>query len=144
MLPISGENLERLIPQKRPFVLVSTLQSIEGNSCTTTFRFEPDHVLCEDGVLSMAGLLENMAQSSGCKMGFEDYIQGKTPRVGFIGEVRDFTYSRLPLAGEELITEITIESQVFGSVSVIAGKVMLGHQEIASCRMKVFFETDSA
>jgi hypothetical protein len=83
-----------------------------------------------------------MAQSSGCKMGYENFMQGKPARAAFIGEVREFTYSRLPKAGELLTTEITIENMVFGSVVVIAGKVKVGREAIASCKMKVFFETD--
>lgn len=143
MFPISGPQLENLIPQKHPFVLISSLKEINDKTCVTTFTINDGHVLCDNGKLSLAGLLENMAQSSGCKLGYEDFMEGRKPRVGFIGEVRDFQFSRLPAVGEELTTEITIESKVFGSVTVISGKVHTGGEEIASCRMKVFFEPDS-
>ncbi|MBL0308168.1 MAG: 3-hydroxyacyl-ACP dehydratase [Bacteroidetes bacterium] len=142
MFPINGEKLEQLIPQKKPFVLISSLSSVTDKTCTTTFSFDADHVLCEDGKLSMAGLLENMAQTSGCKLGYEDYLNGKPPRIGFIGEIRDFVYTRLPIIGEELTTEITIENQVFGTVTVVSGRIMNAGNEIASCRMKVFFEPE--
>lgn len=142
MFPISGEKLQTLIPQKPPFVLINSLKEVQDKTCTTIFHFDEHHVLCDHGKLSLAGLLENMAQTAGCKMGYEDYTKGKSPRVGFIGEVRDFVYSRLPKAGEELTTEITIENQVFGSVTVVSGKILLGSEQIASCRMKVFFEAE--
>lgn len=142
MFPISGEKLEALIPQKHPFVLINSLKKVQDKTCTTTFQFDEHHVLSDQGKLSLAGLLENMAQTAGCKMGYDDYMNGKPPRVGFIGEVRDFIYSRLPKAGEELTTEITIENQVFGSVTVVSGKILLGGEQIASCRMKVFFEAE--
>lgn len=142
MLPISGQELINLIPQKPPFVLISSLQSVKDNTCITSFNFDNTHILCENGKLSAAGLLENMAQSAGCKMGFEDFLSGKKPRVGFIGEVRDFEFTRRPTAGEELMTEITIENKIFGAVTVMSGKVLIGTQQIASCKMKVFFQPD--
>jgi predicted hotdog family 3-hydroxylacyl-ACP dehydratase len=143
MFPISGSTLTNLIPQKEPFVLINSLKEVREKSCVTSFKIEADHVLCENGHLMLSGLLENMAQSSGCKLGYDDYMQGKKPRVGFIGEVRDFQYSRLPKAGEELITIITEEGKVFGSVTVVSGKIFSGEEEIASCKMKVFFETEA-
>jgi predicted hotdog family 3-hydroxylacyl-ACP dehydratase len=142
MLPINGENLTALIPQKNPFVLISSLEEVNETNCVTTFRFAANHVLCENGHLSAAGLLENMAQSAGCKIGYEDFMKGKKHAVGFIGEVRDFGFSRLPNAGEELTTEITIENKVFGTVTVMKGRILVKDEEIASCKMKVFFQAE--
>lgn len=142
MFPILGNQLINLIPQKPPFVCISSLEGVNENNCITTFQFDSAHVLCENGKLSLAGLLENMAQSAGCKLGYEDFLAGKKPRVGFIGEVRDYHFSRLPNAGEELTTEIIIENKIFGSVTVIAGKIFSKKEEIASCKMKVFFQAE--
>lgn len=143
MFPISGNQLTQLIPQKPPFVFINALNEVSGNRCVTTFKFEADNVLCENGKLMIAGLLENLAQSAGCKMGHDDFMQGKKPRVGFIGEVKNFSVLRLPVAGEELTTEIIVEGKVFGAVTLIAGKVNVGEEEIASCNMKVFFEPEA-
>jgi predicted hotdog family 3-hydroxylacyl-ACP dehydratase len=142
MLPIKGNNLTALIPQKHPFVLISSLEEVDEQHCRTTFRFGADHVLCEDGRLSAAGLLENMAQSAGCKIGYEDFMKGKKHTVGFIGEVRDFGFTRLPNSGEELSTEIMIENKVFGTVTVMKGRILVKDEEIATCKMKVFFEPE--
>jgi predicted hotdog family 3-hydroxylacyl-ACP dehydratase len=142
MLPIQGENLTAFIPQKHPFVFIDSLDEVTENTCATSFRFNANHQLCENGHLSAAGLLENMAQSAGCKIGFDDFQKGKKHSVGFIGEVRDFAFSRLPEAGEELTTHINIENKVFGTVTVMTGKIMSGEEEIASCKMKVFFQAE--
>lgn len=143
MLPISGNQLTQLIPQKPPFVFISSLNEVSEQTCTTTFVFDAHHVLCENGTLSSAGLMENIAQTSGCKLGYEDFMKGKTHSRAFIGEIRDFMYSRLPAAGEELTTVVTIESKVFGVVAVASAIVKVGAEEIATCRMKIFFEPDS-
>jgi predicted hotdog family 3-hydroxylacyl-ACP dehydratase len=142
MLPISGDQLTQLIPQKPPFVFISALTEVSEQTCTTTFRFEADHVLCENGKLSSAGLMENIAQTSGCKLGYEDFMKGKTHSRAFIGEIRDFIYTRLPKVGEELTTVVTIESKVFGVVAVASAVVKVNDVEIASCKMKIFFEPE--
>ena len=144
MFPINGDRLTQLIPQKRPFVFIDSLNEVITDKCITTFKFEADNVLCENGKLMLAGLLENMAQSAGCKMGYEDFIEKKKSRRGFIGEVKNFSVSRLPEVGEELTTEVTIEGKVFGAVTLIAGKVFVNKEAIASCNMKVFFEQEEA
>lgn len=75
-------------------------------------------------------------------MGYEDFIAQKKSRRGFIGEVKDFQFTRLPEAGEQLTTEILIEGKVFGAVTLIAGRIRSNNTEIASCKMKVFFEPE--
>ena len=142
MFPISGNQLTQLIPQKPPFVFINSLNEVNENRCITTFKFDADNVLCSNGKLSLAGLLENMAQSAGCKMGYEDFAEGKKSRRGFIGEVKEFSVSRLPSVGEELTTEINIEGKVFGAVTLVAAKILSGEEEISSCKMKVFFEPE--
>ncbi len=137
--PISGEAIIRLIPQKPPFVFISSLDSVTESTCTTTFTFDQDHTFCDDGKLSAAGVLEHIAQSAGCKSGYESFISGKKGSLGFIGEIRDFVCHRLPYAGETLSTFIHREAIVYGVVSIIIGKVSIGEEEIASCRIKVFF-----
>ena len=142
MLPISGNQLTQLIPQKPPFVFINSLNEVNENSCITTFMFDADNVLCSNGKLSLAGLLENMAQSAGCKMGYEDFAEGKKSRRGFIGEVKEFSVSRLPSVGEELTTEINIGGKVFGAVTLVAARILAGEEEVSSCKMKVFFEPE--
>jgi hypothetical protein len=43
----------------------------------------------------------------------------------------------LPKTGDELITEITIENQIF-DVTLISGKINCNNKIIAQCKMKIF------
>lgn len=138
--PVKGEELTLLIPQKPPFVFITSLENIEGNKGYTTFQFEGKHSLCFNNTLSVAGLLEHIAQSAGCKWGYETFMEGKEGRRGFIGEVRNFVCYRLPKAGELLQTEIVLEATVFGSVNIVSGITKVGAEEIANCTIKIFFE----
>ncbi|HLP22088.1 MAG TPA: hypothetical protein VK174_17360 [Chitinophagales bacterium] len=141
MLPVTGQQLINLIPQKPPFVLISTLHTVSESNSVTTFNFDNNHVLCQNGKLTAAGLMENIAQTAAAKMGYECDMLGKKIPVGFIGDVRDFVYTRLPLVGEEIETEIVINNQVF-DVSMITGSVKQNGEEIASCKMKIFVEPE--
>ncbi len=142
ILPITGQTLIDLIPQKPPFVLVSSLLSVDEKHSATTFVFDANHVLCYNNKLTTAGLLENMAQTAAAKMGYECKLQGKKIPIGFIGDVRDFSFSRLPDVGEELMTEIVIVHQIF-EVSMITGSVKVNGEEIANGKMKIFVEPES-
>ncbi|MCW5907524.1 MAG: 3-hydroxyacyl-ACP dehydratase [Chitinophagales bacterium] len=141
MLPVNGTLLNELIPQKPPFVLISMLHEVSEHRCVTTFRFSENHVLCSNGCLTAAGLLENIAQTCAVKVGYECYLVNKKVPLGFIGDIKDFRYARLPLTSEEIRTEITIEHQIF-DVTLISGKVSVNGEEIASCKMKIFVEPE--
>jgi len=138
-LPITGSKLIGLIPQRPPFVFIDTLCRIDGNLAETSFTIQPDCVLCDNGKLNAGGLIENMAQTCAAKAGYDYTLANKVIPVGFIGDVRHFQCTRLPMVGEVLQTIIEIENEVFG-VSIIAGKVSVNNEVIASCKMKIFVD----
>ena len=142
MLPIKGQTLIDLIPQKPPFVLISALLAVSESHSVTSFTFDETHVLCNNGKLAIAGLMENMAQTAAAKMGYECNLLGKKIPIGFIGDVRDFSFSKLPSAGEQIETEITITNQIF-DVSMISGSIRLNGEEIATGKMKIFVEPET-
>ena len=134
----------RLIPQKPPFVFVDTLIAVTSKSCTTIFTPLPHNPLVQNGKLSLAGLLEHMAQSAGCKTGFDNFNQGKKPGVAFIGEVREMCVYRLPELNTKIHTTIEVEHLVFGAVVVVHAEAKSGNEILASCKLKVFFETEES
>ena len=137
MLPVTGDELIALIPQKPPFVFVSTLLEVSESHSITTFRFDESQLLCYNGKLSAGGLIENIAQTAATKNGYLSAVKGRKPPVGFIGDVRDFVCTRLPKVGDEITTEIRVTNEIF-DVTIIAGTVSLNGEEIASCKMKIF------
>lgn len=142
MFPITGLQLIRFIPQKPPFVFIDSLDAVDENSCTTSFRISENCLLLKNGKLTHAGLLEHMAQSAGCKLGYDDFAAGKKSRRGFIGEVKDFLSTSLPAVNNKLKTEIIVEGKVYGAVTIVSANVFSGVEKIASCRMKIFFEQE--
>lgn len=141
MLPVTGNALIELIPQKPPFVLISGLHEVNEHNCVTSFLVQKTHVLYNNESLSAPALLENIAQTCAVKVGYECSLVNKKVPLGFIGDIKDFRYSRLPKHGEELRTEIVIEHQIF-DVTLIAGKITVNGEEIAGCKMKIFVEPE--
>ncbi len=144
-LPLSSAVTEQIIPQTQPFVLVSSLLGIDETGCQTAFTIPEGHVLSDAQYLQPSGLLENMAQSCALMMGYKGALQiansngGEVPepKVGFIGDIREFKCASLPKVGSTIQTSITIENQIF-DVTMIEGQVMQNGISIASCKMKIF------
>lgn len=136
-LPLSVEETESVIPQKQPFVLISHLLSASEAGGKTSFTIPEKHILTDNGELQPSGLMENMAQSCAALMGFRGAISGEQPKIGFIGDIRDFNYTKLPQIGTTVETIITIENQIF-DVTMIDGKVLQNGEAIAGCKMKIF------
>ena len=137
MLPLSGDEMIALIPQKFPFVMIDTLLETDGVRCTTAFTIRADNMLCDAGKLNTSGLIENMAQTAAVMSGYWSKLHNRVRPKGFIGDISNFTCTRLPALGDQIITEIIEEKEVF-EVAIISGKVKLGNEVIASCKLKIF------
>ena len=134
---INVENFQSLIPQKPPFVMVDKLFSVTETTTTTGFTIQADNIFVKDGVFKEPGLVENIAQTAAASAGYVSHTQNKPILVGYIGAVNNLQVFALPETGDELITEITTENQIF-DVTLISGKITCNGQLIAQCKMKIF------
>jgi predicted hotdog family 3-hydroxylacyl-ACP dehydratase len=135
VLPV--ENIIPLIPQKPPFVMVSKLLHVDETSTRSSFHVTGDNVFVKDNLFQEAGLLENIAQTAALRAGYLANEENEPVKTGYIGAVKDFEVFNLPKVGDEIITEVTIENQIF-DVTVFSGKVWHDENLLARCEMKVF------
>ncbi len=117
--------------------MVDKLLYADETITRSNFTILPDNVLVKHGLFQESGLMENIAQTAALRAGYMAVMDGTEIKSGFIGSVKDFEVVSLPKAGDEILTEITIENQIF-NVTIISGKVWCKDQLIASCEMKVF------
>ena len=61
--------IETLLLQAPPFRFVDRLDRFDREEVVTSFTVPADGPLVEDGCLTEAGLVENMAQSSAARIG---------------------------------------------------------------------------
>jgi predicted hotdog family 3-hydroxylacyl-ACP dehydratase len=137
MMPISGDELQALIPQKPPFVMVDKLIATDGVKCTTSFGIFAGNLLCDNGRLNPSGMIENIAQSAALMFGYSSKTENKNASIGYIADIRNFTYTKQPGVGTEIITEVNLTHEVL-DVKIISGIIRLANEEIASCTIKIF------
>lgn len=133
------ENIESLIPQRKPFVMIDELSFSDGKSTRTRLQVRADNIFVQNGLFTEPGLLENIAQTAAARAGYEANKENAPVRVGYIGAVKNFEVFDLPGVGDIIETEITIGNQVF-DVSVIKGVISFNNRVIAKCEMKIFIK----
>ena len=134
---ITIDNIQTLIPQRPPFVMIDKLLSFSENTTTTGFSIKEDNIFVENSLFKEPGLIENIAQTAAARAGYVSQTENKPVLVGYIGAVNNLQVFLLPKTGDELITEITIENQIF-DVTLISGKITCNGQPVAQCKMKIF------
>ncbi len=117
--------------------MIDGLLSSNETTTTTSFGIRADNIFVVDDVLREPGLVENIAQTAAARAGYISKTENKPVMVGYIAAINNLQVFALPKTGDELITEITIENQIF-AVSLISGKISCNGQLIARCSMKIF------
>ncbi len=136
-LPVTGEKIWELIPQRPPFVMVHALIAVNETSGETTFHVPENNVFVENGLFTEPGLIENVAQSAAAMTGFSAISSGQQPKKGFIAALKNLKIYKLPKSGQTLHTQITITDHVL-DFTLISGKIYDENDNFAECEMKIF------
>ena len=102
-----------IIPQRPPFVFVDEAVTVNGLSAILSYRVSPSCPLLSDGYLSIAGVLEHVAQSCAARIGYLQSQTNQPIRIGYIGGVKSIEVLRNPQVGELLTTEVELIEEVF-------------------------------
>lgn len=131
------EDISKYIPQREPMVLVHELLEHNEEYSLSAFDIEEEHVLVEDGQLSEAGILENMAQTAALSKGYEYVQREEQVPIGFIGAVKNFKIFNQALVGQRVETKLQIKHEVLNA-SIVNTTMTCNGIEIASCELKIF------
>jgi len=134
---VTKENIQSLIPQRPPFVMVDELIYSDEKSSRTSLLITDDNLFVVNGEFREPGLLENIAQTAAARAGHDALHENKPVKVGYIGAVKNFEVFKLPVLNDRIETEITVEDQVFGA-TLITGTTKCNDELIARCEMKIF------
>lgn len=128
--------IETLLLQAPPFRFVDRLDRFDREEVVTSFTVPADGPLVEDGCLTEAGLVENMAQSSAARIGYISvYIDHVPVRIGYLGQVKNLEINRLPRCGEVLSTTVRLRQDVFG-ITLVEARVCQGEEMVAQAAVK--------
>lgn len=128
--------IETLLLQAPPFRFVDRLDRFDREEVVTSFTVPADGPLVEDGCLTEAGLVENMAQSSAARIGYISvYIDHVPVRIGYLGQIKNLEINRLPRCGEVLSTTVRLRQDVFG-ITLVEARVCQGEEMVAQAAVK--------
>lgn len=133
----STQNILSFIPQRPPFVMVDEILFSDEKITRSRFLIKADNIFVENGYLKEPGLVENIAQTAAARAGYISKLENKPVSIGYIGAIKNLVINGFPKISEEIITEITIENQIF-DVSLISGKIRYNDLVLAQCEMKIF------
>ena len=134
---LSEKDVQNIIPQKHPFVLVGELLSIDEKTTRTNFKIPKNHILLINNELPSSALIENMAQTAAVRAGYFAKAQNSKPKTGFIGSIKNFEVYRTAKSGEILTTTITNTNEIFNA-SIVEGKIFCQEQLVAKGELKIF------
>ena len=130
-------DIQELIPQKAPFVMVHKLLDVKEQSATSSFTIRKDNLFIKEGIFQESGLIENIAQTAAAMSGYHAKRSGKAAETGFLGAVKNLLIYQLPGVDSRLTTEVTLVHQVL-NVNLVSGSIRQGDSLVAECEMKVF------
>ena len=130
-------NIEDIIPQRHPFILIDQLISCNDQLIESSFQIPEEHPMVHNNKLCEGGLIENIAQTAAAGNGYEAINRGGIIPKGFIAGIKNFKLKRLPLINSTLRTKVTHQNRIMG-YNLIKGEVIEGQEIIASCEMKIY------
>lgn len=136
----SSENITRLLPQRSPILMVSTLESATENTADTTLEVPAGNMFVTDGHLAEPGIVEHIAQSASVLAGYNAYKDNLPAPVGYIGEVKKCVFHLLPAVPCTLCTTVEIVGTAAG-VSLLKGTCRLADGTlVCETQMKIFVQ----
>jgi len=127
--------VEKLLPQKFPFVMVDKMYDYTETSLVSGFTIQKESVFFNNGNFVESGLIEHMAQSVALHTGYEFFLKNKPAPIGYIGSIKNIEILKLPKLGDEIQTSVTI-LQEFAGITLVDAVIKLNNIEIASGQMK--------
>lgn len=134
-----GKDIERLIPQRPPFMMVDGFEPLSDDSATAALSVDRNNYFVILGdELSESGIIEHQAQSVSAMAGYKA-AGSDSPPVGIIGEVKHFECLRRPRVGERLVTTVQM-GMTFGNVTMARCETAVDGETVARINIKVFMQ----
>jgi predicted hotdog family 3-hydroxylacyl-ACP dehydratase len=127
--------VEKLLPQKFPFVMVDKMYDYTETSLVSGFTIQKDSIFFQDGNFVESGLIEHIAQSIALHTGYQFFLKNEPAPTGYIGSIKDVEIRQLPKLGDEIQTTVSI-LQEFAGITLVDAVTKLNDIVIAAGQMK--------
>ncbi|MBW3518392.1 hypothetical protein [Flavobacterium sp. NKUCC04_CG] len=132
---INAKQIEQLIPQRAPIVMVDCLLSFGVSDIEAGLTVMKNQILVQEGYLQEAGVIEHMAQTVALHTGYDFFCKGVAAPVGYIGSIKEIVISRLPQVSEQMISKAHILQEFMG-VTLVEVETFIAGVSIAKGQMK--------
>lgn len=136
---IIGDEVLSYIPQRGSIVMVDKFYGVEEKVSISGLTISADNIFCEGNQFQECGLIEHIAQSAALRVGYLCKSQGLDIPIGFIGSISKFNLHSSPHIGDDIVTYVTVEHEVF-SITLISAVSKVGSEVVADCQMKIFLQ----
>jgi predicted hotdog family 3-hydroxylacyl-ACP dehydratase len=127
--------VEKLLPQKFPFVMVDKMYDYTETSLISGFTIQKESIFFQDGNFVESGLIEHIAQSIALHTGYQFFLKNELAPTGYIGSIKDIEIRELPKLGDEIQTTVSI-LQEFAGITLVDVVTKLNNIVIAAGQMK--------
>ncbi len=135
---ISEIDIQELLPQRPPILMVDRLLSADDKQAETELLVRADNIFVENGMLKAYAIIENMAQTCAVQLGYADvYVNGKKDvRIGYIGAVKRMQIDASPRVGETLRTRMEVVED-FGDLKLVTAESYVNNRRIAVAELTI-------
>ena len=128
-----------LIPQRPPFVMIDQLTECNEKTARGRLFIKELNVLCHNGYLQEAGLMECIAQTAAAYTGYLQLSAQKEVTLGYIGAIKNLVIHSLPAVNTEIQSEIMVENELLG-YTIVTGSIFQNSAVLAECEMRILLE----
>lgn len=132
---LNKDFVEKLLPQKYPFVMVDKMHDYTETSLVSGFTILEESIFFQDGNFVESGLIEHIAQSIALHTGYQFFLKKEPAPTGYIGSIKDIEIRQLPKLGDEIQTTVSI-LQEFAGITLVDVVTKLNDIVIAAGQMK--------
>ena len=135
---ISEIDIQELLPQRPPILMVDRLLSADDKQAETELLVRADNIFVENGTLKAYAIIENMAQTCAAQLGYADvYVNGHNDvRIGYIGSVKRMQIDASPRVGESLRTRMEVVED-FGDLKLVTAESYVNNRRIAVAELTI-------
>lgn len=137
MVLVAKSEIEKLIPQRPPMVMVHELLESSDHHAKTSLMIESNNLFVRNGKLREPGLIENIAQTAAAQVGYQCLEKMVAVPIGYIASIKNLKIVNLPLINSAISTTVKVTNQIL-DVTVVEGYVEQEGAVVCSCEMRIF------
>ncbi len=138
----SRTHIENYIPQRKPMVMIHTLEKADEKQAITTLTVEAGNIFFENNRLQEPALIENIAQTAAAQVGYVCQQQAKPVPIGYIAAIKDLVVYDLPELNTQIRTVIDVLTMVM-DITLVRGTVYSNDRKLCECEMRIFVKQNT-